>query len=106
MLDHPGERGPARPLGKIHAAGLDSPRLQRVLSILRQNRTRWLSRRELRELCGPEIEDPTVCLREAKARGVRYECTRVGGQWRYRLAADLQATPRDDQGNLLLGGIA
>ncbi len=68
-----------REIGNMHAAGLESARLQCVLRVMEANRHRWLTRRELRELCGPQIEDPTVCLREIRANGIDYECKKRGG---------------------------
>jgi len=93
----------SRALGRIHAAGLDSPRLQRVLSVLRENRHRWLSRRELRELCGPSVEDATVACRELRANGIPVECDHEGRHYRYRLATETSRMRTDAAGQGLLG---
>jgi biotin operon repressor len=93
-------------LGHIHAAGLSSPRLQRVLAVLRENRHRWLSRRELRELCGPSVEDATVACRELRSHGYGVECAKRGAHYEYRLISEPVRMRVDSTGQGLIEGMA
>lgn len=77
----------------IHAARVEkSARLQRVLAVLRRNVDVWMTRRELRVVCGPEMEDATVCIRELRQNGYRIDCERRDGRWKYRLVEAAQRT--------------
>lgn len=71
----------------MHAAKLEhSPRLQRLLSVLRQGR--WYSTRELVKLA--EVMAINSAADELRANGFNVECERRGQYWYYRLAQPVQ----------------
>lgn len=74
----------------MHAARLTSPRLQRVLKVLRRGRT---SSREL--MLEASVVAPGTCVAELRARGAEIDCTcrSVDGRklWFYTMKKE----PRD-----------
>lgn len=81
-------------MGKIHAARVEnSPRLRRVLALLRDRGTSGATSMEI--IQEARTAAPAACVAELRDNGYRIDCKQEGRKWRYTLKLLGDASERD-----------